>query len=494
MRFALQFFLCLAFTTLGFFAKAALENAAIASAIREYGVWVVVLSLALLFTLGIGFLLAFVLIRHRIRRLLKADGEMTEIEIANGLIDLLTSPAGIDNPTSQERQRAAIANFSAWLLRRETTRFYFSVTVTLIGGLIGSATLMLLYEQNQKIDEQNRRITLQTDANVTQSVLLEGARRSANAQELNTLLSDIRAARQTINTACSEEIRKGCLSGQGASDETLLLKPNELLQRRIQTYAQRSTPYFTVQPKNKTVNFDERLNSQLDLPFNSPERGRLFEELIRNGFHVAGIDFSYAALDNAELPEATMSNANLSWASLRNAELPNAHLPNANLISSDLTDANFDTSYALAGRFDYATLENTTLSGSYLVSSSFLSSKLHNVKFDSANLESALFLRSDLQNADFRKANVSGANFNDTNLTGSTFGWANISAAHFGNAIQTDIVLNTAWAWEDQLPIGLALGSKIKLCKHVRGTDRGQKTSDQSCRDYTIKQSHTKSD
>ena len=486
MRIILIFIGYLGCVALGFSASAALENEAILMAVRDYGIWIAVVALGCLSALGLTLFLAYVLLRSKIRRLLKADGVMTETEMANGLIDLVTTPIGVTNPTPRDRQRAAVVNFSTWLMRRETTQFYFNVTVTVMGGLIGSATLLLLYEQNQKIDEQNRRITLQTDANVTQSVLLEGARRSSNAQELNSLLLDIRAGREVIISECSEEKKSACFKWMHENDARRLFIPDELFQRRIKAFAQRSTPYFTVTPKDRTVEFDERLNSQLDLPFQSPERGRLLEELVRNEFQVTDIDFSYAELDGAELPYAYMPRANLSWATLQDADFQEAHIPDANLRNSDLSRANFSGSFALKARFDGATLETTNFSNSQLPDATMTDGKMGSVIFKSANLMGTRFNRSDLKNSDFRSSNLMGADFRNTNLSGSAFGWSNISEADFRDAQQADIQLNAAWAWEDWPPVGLAPGMQFRLCRYQAGAQRTQKPNDELCRNVIV--------
>lgn len=479
--------MCLGFTSLGFFAKSVIDNATLATALHEYGIWIVAFAVASLIALGMVFLIAFALIRYRVKKLLKSDASMSEIDIVTGLVDFVTSPVGVENPTPAERQRAAIVNFGSWLMRREGMQFYLSVTIAVMGGLIGSATLFLLYEQNQKIDEQNRRITLQTDANVTQSVLLESARRSSNVQELNALLVDISNTMESISKDCHDDTDVACIRRQTASNNGRLLIPTENLDRRIKSFVARSTPYFTVTPKDRQVDFDQRLKSQLELPYLSPERGRLFEELVRREFKIEDIDFSYSSLNRVNLPAAKLSYADLNWASFKYSELPKSRLNDANFRQTNLTGANFKGSFAQKTRFDGSIMVGADLSDSKLSAALFTAGDLRDANFNSSIIMEGTFRRANLENADFRKANLMGADFREANLTGASFGWANISQTNFSGIEQSDINISAAWAWEDWQPVGLAPSIQYKICKYMVGEDRMSKPGDQSCRDKIIR-------
>lgn len=478
--------ICLTCACLGFATKAALENEVIAQTLRDYGVWISIFVIAGLLALGIGLALAYVIIRHRLRKLLNADGPMTEAEIAAGLVDALTSPQGVSDPTPEDRQRAALVNAGTWFMRRQATQFYFNVTVTVMGGLIGAATLFLLYEQNEKIDEQTRRITLQTDANVTQSVLLEGTRRAASAQELNILLGDIRTARATNTRECSDGNDTDCWRWHNQEEDQRRRVLPPLLQQRAKAFAQRSTPYFTVAPKARNVEFDERLNAQINLPFQSPERGQLFQELGRNAFDVSSIDFGYAALDAAELPDIYMPGVNLGWADLRDVQMQRAHMPDSNMRDADLTGADFDGAFGPQTRFDNATLAFANLHDAYLIGAVMASGDLQGVRLNSADLLGARINDANLVGSDLRNANLMRVNFRDSDLSDAALGWAHISETDFRGAKQTGMTLITAWAWEDTPPLGLGPGLELQLCTHSSGMGRMSKPDTSACRSVVV--------
>lgn len=480
--------ICVVSALLGFSTKALLENAVIFDAVHSYGGWFALIVLAGLSILGLSILVGYFLILRKIKILLKTDEPLTEGEIAEGLIDLLTSTEGITNPTPRERQRAAFVNMGAWLMRRQATQFYFNATVTVVGGLIGAATLFLLNEQNDKIDEQNRRIILQTDANVTQSVLLEGARRASGAQELSILLSDVRKARNDNSKECNKLDEVDCWRWHNQSQEQKRRFLPKLLQQRVKAFAQRSTPYFTVTPKARIVEFDERLNKQFDLPFLSPERGQLFQELALNDFDLANIDFAYAALDAADLPGIYMRGVNLNWADLNNVTMSGASLSDANLRNADLSEANFEKVNASAARFDGATLISANFQGAFLLDSALTDANLKNIKLNLANLVGARFRNSNLEGADLRRANLTRADLRNTNLKNAFMGWANISGADFRNSEQSGLHLVTAWAWSDASPKGLDMGLQVKLCTFKNGMKRMKKPSDEVCRDVIVGQ------
>jgi len=469
----------IAIFTIGMAVQAALDLEDIAQFLRVYLPSIVITTIAGLVLLGMGLWIVAVFLRRKAHNFLQVEDTLDDEELVKNVVQQLTSPDSL----SFNAQNATIVSLGTWLLRREAKQFYFNVTVTVMGGLIGTATLFLLYEQNKLVTDQNRRITLQTDANVVQSVLLEGARRTANSQELNTLLVDVRSAGEDILDECEGVGEAGCWRiwrHKGQQQRQLSL--TEELQQRVEDFARRNTPYFTISPRSQNVEFDQRLNAQIDLPYQSPERGQLLQELARNNADLSGIDFSYAILTAADLGGRYMANVRLEWADMGDAQLSASFLPEAVMTDAVLSGAALNDVFGLNVRFSRAKMTGTVLTGSYLVGATFLDAGLNGAALNSTNLSGARFIGADLSDVDFRNANLSGANLSDTNLSNASFGWANITDVDFGGSLQADISMASAWAWEDAAPRGLEIGTELKLCSYESGMERMSKPDDANCR------------
>lgn len=435
----------------GFAAKTGLENEKIAQFFRDHGSWIIVTAVAGLLLLGATLGLGYVYARSRLQKLLKVDTPLTEMQIAEGVVDILSSPEGITNPTPQDRRRAAVVNAATWLMRRQASQFYFNVTVTVMGGLIGTATLILLYEQNLKIElqtakveEQNRRLTLQTDANIVQSVLLEGARRTSFAGEMTALLTDIRtviAAKDIRNDQnwCSVERPVVDCWVITPSENGPLFHLSDDLTSRISAFIQRSTPYRLAVSGDQPLDFEKKISEQFRFPNLSPERGALFETLVLNRVYTPDFDFSYASLGGTDLSESSMFNA---------------RLPDANL-------------------------EDANLSGAKMKSAWLMGARLNRANLFGANLTEAILTRAKLGQSDLRAANLTNANLTGANLASATLGATNLTGANLsgadisGTILATKSIFYDVWAWADLPPKGWPQNIVITLCEfdpklHVR--------------------------
>lgn len=440
--------ICIACGAGDFAAKAALENEIIAQFLRDNAAWIATLLVAGLAGLGLVLLLGYLYARHRLRKLLKADTPLTEAQIAEGLVDMFTTPDGVTNPTPQDRQRAALVNAGTWLMRRQATQFYFNVTVTVMGGLIGTATLILLYEQNQKIDLQNERITLQTDANITESVLLEGTRRAALASDMTALFADIRAAVRRKNPRKDAhrclpdrprfETSFDCWHIDEQSGAARFHLSAEL-QARVTSFVQRNTPYRLAISEDAPLSFEEPLRHQFVFQNLSPERGQLFETLLLNRVFTGAYRFW-----NAQLTGADLARRDLSWARLKRADLAHAKLE-----ESDLKYARFEESDLEAAKLNDADMYNTI----------FVDAVMDAATLERANLERAILTRASLKGANLGGANLRGASLVSANLRG-----ANLSGVDFTDAMLDDTDFSQVWAWRHLPPRGLARGKKIILC------------------------------
>lgn len=437
------FLLCLACATGGFAVSAILGSDRIVSGLATWVPQVTAVLIAGLLLVLIGVWTGYSLTRRWAHKTLKTKTNLSETEMISGLVDHFTTPEGVSNPTPQDRQRAALVNLGLWLARREAVQFSFNATVTVVGGLVGAATLFLLYEQNQKFDVQNQRITLQTDANITQSVLIEGARRAALAGDLTTLLADIR------EVTGSSSRRPNCQDGPipcwvVATENAPFGKRENLrlpdtLNESISSFLVRNTPYLLARSKGSELDFDAPLRDQFDFPTVSPERGQVLQALVRSKVALLGFDFSWAQLDGAELPATDLNAANLSY-----ADFSGAVLSNAKIMSSNLRAANFENAVLFFARMDR----------SFLAGADFTGASLNSASLREVNLSQAILHETDLTDVDLRGANLFRAELVDTQLTGADFSGVDMS----------DTDMSGAWAWADDPPRGLSDTLMISLC------------------------------
>ncbi|MEM6760581.1 MAG: pentapeptide repeat-containing protein [Pseudomonadota bacterium] len=518
MKRVLFLLICLACAAIGFAAKATLENAAIAQFLRDNALVIAIILVAALAGLGIVLIAGYLYARARLRKLLNADGPLTEAQIAEGLVDHFTTPDDITKPTAADRQRAALVNAGAWLMRRQATQFYFNVTVTVMGGLIGTATLFLLYEQNQKIDLQNEKITLQTDASIAQSVLLEGARRAAFAGDMATLFADIRsevASKPALDeaNACLFDVFVNCWQTNRFEDERNApstikrYRPSLELAARINAFARRNIPYRLAVSDQSDLSFDDPLRQQFGFPNLSPERGQLFETLALNEIYIGTFDFSAAQLTNADLRQRDLSFAQLANADLQSAFLVQTHLANAELAHANLAIADLRRAVLVEANLDESNLRNTNLEfadlskarlvsadlrSAYLARARFTNALMNGANFDAAKMNGAFLRGAILTNATLRGAemdrailieaklvgaNLHGAFLRGSNLFRSTLERADLTEAdlrnaYLGEAEVKDAIFNGAnlagaWAWEDMQPKNLPPAVQITLCTYI---------------------------
>ena len=300
--------------------QAVLELEDIAQFLRVNMPWIIIALIAVLVVLGAVLWATTVFLRRKAHKYLQVEGTLSDEELVENVINQVTSP----DTLSLSAQNATLVSFGAWLLRREANKFYFNVTVTVMGGLIGTTTLFLLYEQNKLIFEQNRKITLQTDANITESVLLEGTRRAALAGDMESLFAEIRGeAQRKLMKPCKNPRPDPCLMTEMTS-QLDLISLSDRLSSRVRSFSLRNTPYRLAVGAGDELNFEQELRHQYAFPNLSPERGQLLETLVRNGVfagaydlrfaqvsgsELVGKDFSYSILDGADFSDANLRGA-----------------------------------------------------------------------------------------------------------------------------------------------------------------------------------------
>lgn len=310
----------------------------------------------------------------------------------------------------------AIIEGLAWYAPIAARQSAFRATLALaavLGGLIGTALLfrqlVLLREQNDKLDEQNKRISLQIDlmriqnskADV-QNIIGEGQRRANTISEMYSIISGLD---NSIN------IHSNLPNGWKYL--------NKAFGGRIAAFSRSAEPYIQI----KTNIVLGELKTSFAERGTSPERGQLLiamhEAQIRPP---AGTVYSYAELSHAYLFGMSHFDAQMDRISAKGAVLTRAFLPGANLRSAYLVDAILSHSKVPGARFDHAVLENAKLDYLDGDGAVFQKSDLRNTTLQGSLLKDVNFSCSDLRGADLTGSDLSGAITTGANLDGLVVG------------------------------------------------------------------------
>jgi hypothetical protein len=225
-----------------------------------------------------------------------------------------------DGGTAALHVEGAALEVLAWYgpmaVRKWIVQAVVALLVTL-GGLVGTALLfrqiVLLDEQNKKLQEQTALLRDQNDKIDLQTVTAEAQRRSVLASELFALL-------QAVST-------KGAVSEGNHPGQI-----DRILKARIIAFSRAATPYWTVEILGEPTG-RPRVPS-LARRARSPERGQLLVGLV-----AAGVDLQElrdAVFDSADLRRAPLKRAKLAGLRMNNADLSYAELHGADLRGTQL--------------------------------------------------------------------------------------------------------------------------------------------------------------
>ncbi|MEM8831595.1 MAG: pentapeptide repeat-containing protein [Cyanobacteria bacterium P01_G01_bin.19] len=202
-----------------------------------------------------------------------------------------------------------------------------------------------------------------------------------------------------------------------------------------------------------------------------------------NQANLAGINFAYSVLTNADLIDANLTGANLINTDLRGANLTGANLTGANLTGAylsradlrqaNLTDANLeDAKFQLAiydrdtvfpEGFNYKSsgavgpaanltgaflntanlrrvdLTGARMIGAYLSGADLTGAILDDVSFSGANLQKAILTGASLRGARLGNAELKGVDFRAADFTGASLdNIQNVAGADFSMAVGLD--------------------------------------------------------
>ena len=382
----------------------------------------VLIYLSALVTLGL-LLLLVARFRERIWKRTFGVGQAgiqkvseTGIELAD---DISRGDAG-EARSKAERLVKELAAWYAWISFRNWSVRTMVAIVLAFAGFVGS---MLVFRQNDLMDQQkklmamqNELIVAQNDKIEIQSHLMESERRAALVFELSSILDemdeelDALSATFEADSGMSLEAYHLSLKDSFPTTKTAIAELNERMAPYSATYsyfkeAEESTLQFYLSgllvgriiALNKAFKPYRYLDEQgkLTTSMRSPERGQMLISLIESGIDLSEIllkaDFGYA-----DLPGATFrsyGSNNEGFIALNYIDLSNAFLRGA--------------------RFDMCTLANSV--------------------FSDVKGEDLTFYRSDLDNASFYRAELQGAYFSSCRMWGTAFEGANLNGTEFAD-------------------------------------------------------------
>ena len=272
------------------------------------------------------------------------------------------------------------------------------------GLLIALIPIILLWQQNGLIKNQNMRLDQQTQ-------LLEADRRSALIFELGNVMDAVsRELADTLNT-------KDSLSNP--------------LVGRIIALSRAMKPYKYLDP----------IGDSMRVKALSPERGHLLVSLYNSKLDSStyfqinrGADFSYADLDNSVLKAAYLVRANLKGSSLIEADLRWANLSTANLSEADLsnislTEADLSNISLTEADLNYTDLSLAHLEGAELNGASLIQADLLLANLEMVDLRGAI-----LGGAELSLAILSGANLSEADLSNTSLFKADLSEVYLEGA------------------------------------------------------------
>lgn len=499
MKFLTTILLLLAAFSLGFALKATLDNDIVANHLYRLAPMIAQVVLAIIVVVGLCLALSIFLFK----KWLGAHGvttKMADTEMVDALVKHFTTPDGVQNPTNEERRNTALANLGLLLVRRGASEFYFRIVVTVVAGFAGVFGLYLAQELNELTqsqtalletqtkltEDQNRRLLLQTDANITDTILLESTRRASLSGEIETLRAEIRAETSLASSPDSEPVLcpvrdapttyAGCWKNDPTQAFAQYYLSDELA-ARVEEFLIRSTPYRLVVTRGINLDFDVPLRDQFSFPEASPERGVILETLLQSrvaiGFDNFNFNHAYLAgavlaedrLENARLSQAYLPSANLQRAKPKASSLVGSHLRRANLSQANMFGANLSEA-----DFAAATLREVVLKDGYLAYANFEGASFSNSDLSGVLGEGAVFRRADfssaiLEGAVFESSDLMWANFQESNLTRTSFSGANLSGAIFTGSKLLETNFERSWAWNSEPPIGLPETIEIDLCE-----------------------------
>lgn len=292
---------------------------------------------------------------------------------------------------------------------------YRFTRIGILGLFIASIPIILLWQQNRKMDiqtglmnVQNDKIEIQNKKINIQNSLIEADRRSSLVFLMSNVLDKV-----------DDEIREQRKELAGKSIEIndntkySLSKP---LRNRIIALSKTLKPYKlldgdTLSPKKTSLERGQLFTALMDINLDSITQNSIVEKG----------DFSYADIGAIDLQGAKLRRANLSHVNLKGANLSNANLTSANLTNAYLGKVKLDNVNFFNANLSKVKLFDTKLTNSNLNSTNLTGAFISEVDFAGAKLLYTNFERSGLYDVSFYKAELLGTLFRGSVIEFTSF-------------------------------------------------------------------------
>ena len=428
-------------------------------------------ALVVLGVLGLGV----VTFRRPILRRLFGFAETQMESLARPLALIAERAAGRDpeGATSAARElvQMALARYS-WITTRRWLVASMTALVAAMAALAGTALLFqqntLLLQQSGLLEEQNRRIIEQT-ALIAQDVeLAEAARNAQLAVEITQIAAALGAAAARVHEYDTSDVLVNVLEASDLDRALILritsvsqaLRPYRFLDSGLRVGDSTDRMRVAMQGRRAAFpgTYDRMANYNrwpevvegvrlIDRP-SSPERGHLLSVLAGAGvralepLNVAGLDLSFARLQDAVLPALSLQGGRLAYADFSGAALTecdmggavleNARFHRADIRRSTFADVQTDRvrpplriddaphkSFLSGADFSGAVIRETDFADAWALATNWDGAVLDRVGFARTQLGLARFPGAVLIAPDFTGAGLKSADFDGAIVFGA---------------------------------------------------------------------------
>ncbi|WP_164547426.1 MULTISPECIES: pentapeptide repeat-containing protein [unclassified Bosea (in: a-proteobacteria)] len=368
----------------------------------------------------------------------------------------------------------------AWYAAVSSRRWIAQTAIGILiafGSLIGSALLfrqiILLSEQNNKLEKQTKLLAAQNELIIDQSSKIDLQTITSEAQRRSGALSELNFLTQRIFSTPLTNIN---------DTETRRVLDDQLISQLV-NFSHSLTSYYTVETVNSTKDDNMEVVLKRSERARSPERAQLIRGLATaqvDFVHVAEVPFDYADLRSAsfsgiKMHSIRLSNSDLGKSrfnsvNLQGADLRNSHLNGARFNYGSIQHADFASTHGDSVVFDSIDAANSAVFHSArLVGTSFLNIVGYDIIFTELRAIRLSIHSSTLDHCDFgdahvnsftivstklRHCNFSKSLFKNGTVVASNLSDANLVGAHFENVEFIDTDLNGA-----------------KIGRHVEGSE-----------------------
>lgn len=335
--------------------------------------------------------------------------------VADSVTDQLTQNVLVNIPSeTRDRVRNVLPRLANWFiwgrLRNWWWNWILGIFVSL-GGLTGTILLInqnqLLEAQNRKIDDQTGLLKAQNELVNRQMQLEEASRRSALVVLMSNIMDKV-----------DREIESQQVGLTTKQKENKKYKLSKSLIGQIAALSYSFKPYRymdgdTLIDRPLSPERGQLLITLSLLPFDSETFELIFENALFESADLQNATLTYAYLNHINLNGADLSGADLSRSYFLSANLEGANLEGALLLFSDWTEADLSGANLTGAVLHFLNLTGANLTGANLTNTYALNTNFNSAKLSNANLTEI----SGFEDVNLKDAMLDGANLEGTELT-----------------------------------------------------------------------------